>query len=88
MHGFELLNWVRHTSDEQLILEEGALYPALHRMESRGWLDAKWAISDKGRRAKYYRVTPEGRRALARAQQGWMDYVHAVAQVMAGGSAS
>lgn len=57
MHGFELLRWIQETTDGELLVEEGALYPALHRMEKRGWLTAQWAISEKGRRAKYYSVT-------------------------------
>jgi DNA-binding PadR family transcriptional regulator len=64
-----------------LVVEEGALYPALHRMERRSWLAADWAVSEKGRRAKYYRLTAQGRRALAKAQAEWADYVAAVAKV-------
>ena len=82
MHGFEVLHWVRSTSEGQLELEEGALYPALHRMEKRAWLDAEWAISDKGRRAKYYRITSTGRRALVQETRGWDEYVAAVALVI------
>ena len=86
MHGFEILGWVKRASEERLRLEEGALYPALHRMEKRGWLDAEWAISEKGRRAKYYQITASGRKALVRERRGWEDYVAAVARVVAGGS--
>jgi PadR family transcriptional regulator, regulatory protein PadR len=88
MHGFEILGWVRRTSDGQLDLEEGALYPALHRMEKRGWLAADWAISEKGRRAKYYDITTAGRRALVQESRGWDHYVAAVAQVMTGAKIS
>jgi transcriptional regulator len=84
MHGFEILGWVRRSSSGQLVIEEGALYPALHRMEKRGWLDAEWAISEKGRRAKYYEITAAGRRALREETRGWEDYVAAVARVIAG----
>ena len=87
MHGFEVLGWVRRTSNGQLKLEEGALYPALHRMEKRGWLEADWAVSEKGRRAKYYKTTPAGRRALTQESHGWNEYVAAVARVMTGTAA-
>jgi transcriptional regulator len=86
MHGFEVLGWVRRTSDGRLLIEEGALYPALHRMEKRRWLVAEWAISEKGRRAKYYTITAEGRRALVQETRGWNEYVAAVARVVAGGA--
>src|SRR5687768_1995571 len=84
MHGFEVLGWVRNTSEGQLDLEEGALYPALHRLEKRGWLASDWAISGKGRRARYYAITAAGRRALVQESRGWEHYVAAVAQVMTG----
>jgi PadR family transcriptional regulator PadR len=84
MHGFELLRWISDTTEGDLLLEEGALYPALHRMEKRGWLMAEWAVSEKGRRAKYYSVTPRGRTALATASGEWSRYVRAVERVVAG----
>jgi transcriptional regulator len=86
MHGFEILGWVQRTSAGRLLLEEGALYPALHRMEKRGWLAAEWAVSEKGRRAKYYEITAAGRRALVQETRGWNEYVAAVARVVAGGA--
>jgi transcriptional regulator len=81
MHGFEILDWVREATDDELVVEEGSLYPALHRMEKRGWIAGEWAISSKGRRARYYRIGAEGRRALAREQETWRRYVNAVSQV-------
>lgn len=83
LHGFEVLDAIREATDEALVVEEGALYPALHRMERRGWLASEWAISEKGRRAKYYRLTAKGRRALVRAQDEWRRYIDAVARVAA-----
>lgn len=83
MHGFEILRWIEERSDGDLLLEEGALYPALHRMEKRGWLEADWAVSEKGRRAKYYVVTAQGRRALRQEKSTWSRYVRAVASVVA-----
>ncbi len=81
MHGFEVLEWIRNTTSGELVIEEGALYPALHRMEKRGWLVADWAVSPKGRRAKYYRLTKKGHAALAREEAKWGRYVEAVAKV-------
>jgi PadR family transcriptional regulator PadR len=81
LHGFEILDRIRSGTDDALVIEEGALYPALHRMEKRGWLKAVWGVSDKGRRAKYYRLTAAGRRALAGQQEAWSGYVEAVARL-------
>jgi transcriptional regulator len=81
MHGFELLHWIGEQSAGDLLVEEGALYPALHRLEKRGWLKATWAVSEKGRRAKYYEITTPGRRSLALEHESWDRYVTAVAKV-------
>lgn len=78
LHGFEILEWIRKTTDGQLDIEEGALYPALHRMQKRGWLESDWAISERGRRAKYYRLSRRGKAALRAEAERWSDYVHAV----------
>lgn len=82
MHGFELLDWIERTSEGDLLVEEGALYPALHRMEKRRWLRADWAVSPKGRRAKYYEITPAGRQALLGVSRNWDRYVAAVDKVV------
>jgi transcriptional regulator len=81
MHGFAILDWIRESTGDALLVEEGALYPALHRMEQRGWLAADWAISEKGRRAKYYRLTKTGKQALASEEAKWTRYVEAMDQV-------
>jgi transcriptional regulator len=81
MHGFEILEWIRDSTGHQLLVEDGALYHALHRMESRGWLDSDWGVSEKGRRAKYYRLRAAGRRALEEEERRWSRYVAAVAKV-------
>ena len=78
MHGFEILDWIRNNTDGQLEIEEGALYPALHRMQKRGWLDSDWAISERGRRAKYYRLSKRGKQALRSEANRWSEYVEAV----------
>jgi transcriptional regulator len=84
MHGFEILRWIEETSDGSLLLEEGALYPALHRLEKQGWLEAEWAVSEKGRRAKYYVLTADGRQAFLRESRDWDRYVDAVGRVVGG----
>ena len=83
LHGFEILEWVSDATDEALLLEEGALYPTLHRMEKRGWIEGEWGVSPKGRRAKYYRLTKGGSAALARHEAKWNRYVAAVAKIAA-----
>lgn len=77
MHGFAILRWLRDTTDGALLVEEGALYPALHRMERRGWVEGEWGISEKGRRAKYYALTAPGRAELAREEARWTRYMQA-----------
>ncbi|MEQ1858024.1 MAG: PadR family transcriptional regulator [Longimicrobiales bacterium] len=78
LHGFAILDWIRHTTDEDLLVEDGALYPALRRMEKRGWLSSDWGISEKGRRARYYRLTAPGKKALEKESARWERYVVAV----------
>lgn len=77
LHGFEILRWIRDTTRGALVIEEGALYPALHRMERRGWLNGEWGVSEKGRRAKYYGITAAGRKRLADEEVRWTRYVRA-----------
>jgi PadR family transcriptional regulator, regulatory protein PadR len=77
MHGFAILRWLTQVTKGELEVEEGALYPALHRLERRGWLSSEWGISEKGRRAKYYAVTARGRTELARAEAQWERYLKA-----------
>jgi transcriptional regulator len=84
LHGFQILRWIEEASGGELLVEEGALYPALHRMELDGWLRAEWAISEKGRRAKYYEITRAGERALRKQSAEWDRYVSAMARVAAG----
>ena len=84
MHGFAILEWIRSTTDDALVVEDGALYHALHRMRDRGWLTSDWGVSDKGRRARYYQVTPAGLRALAAEDERWERYVAAMAKLARG----
>ena len=81
MHGFQILEWIHRATRSDLQVEEGALYPALHRMEKRGWLAARWDTSEKGRRAKYYRLTDAGRAALSSEEERWARYVTAVDRI-------
>ena len=81
MHGFGILDWMRRTTGEEIVVEDGALYHALHRMKKRGWVSAEWGVSDKGRRARYYGLTEKGRSALADEEARWSRYVEAVARI-------
>ena len=82
MNGYAIAQWVREATEGDIDLEEGALYPALHRMEHRGWLTAEWGVSENNRRAKYYRLTPLGRRALRARTDSWERLVSAVGKVL------
>lgn len=87
MHGFEILEFIEQATEGALAIEEGSLYPALHRMEKRGWLEAAWSVSPKGRRAKYYGLTAKGRTELAIQDRRWEEYVLAVQRVGLAGEA-
>ncbi len=81
-HGYAVAEWIQQTSQHVLKVEEGALYPALHRLELRGLLSAKWGASDNNRRAKFYQLTAEGRKRLEAESQRWARLSAAVAFVM------
>jgi PadR family transcriptional regulator len=81
-HGYAVAEWIQQTSHQVLRVEEGALYPALHRMELRGLLKAKWGISENNRRAKYYELTSDGHKRLQGESQRWARLSTAVAFVM------
>ena len=83
LHGFAIQEWLREVSDGEVSVEEGALYPAFYRMRDRGWLESEWGVSDKGRRAKYYRLTRAGREALEAERRRWHDYVAMMARFVA-----
>ncbi|MFZ0516949.1 MAG: PadR family transcriptional regulator [Acidobacteriaceae bacterium] len=82
MHGYGVAEWIHQTSQQVLKIEEGALYPALHRLELRGLLSANWGISDNNRRAKFYQLTAEGKKRLSAESQRWARLSAAVAFVM------
>jgi PadR family transcriptional regulator, regulatory protein PadR len=81
-NGYAIAQWVRELTSGDIDLEEGALYPALHRMEHRGWVTAEWGMSENNRRAKYYRLTTDGRRVLRERTQSWERLVLAVGRVL------
>jgi PadR family transcriptional regulator, regulatory protein PadR len=85
MHGYAVAEWIQQTSQQVLKVEEGALYPALHRLQLRGLLKAKWGASDNNRRAKFYELTTEGQRRLQAESQRWARLSSAVAFVMQAG---
>ena len=82
LHGFGIARWLEATSDDELQLEEGSLYPALHRIERRGWLESEWGISERNRQVKLYRLTRRGRARLRRETEGWTAFAAAVAKVL------
>jgi PadR family transcriptional regulator PadR len=82
MHGYAIAQHIQQASQDVLRVEEGALYPALHRLEVRGWLKAEWGTSDNNRRAKFYRLTALGRRELENEAEYWHRVAAAVTRVM------
>jgi transcriptional regulator len=82
MHGYAIVRWLQSATDDVLLVEEGSLYPALHRLARRGWVSAEWGVSENNRRAKYYALTSEGRHQLHREVERWQHFTHAVAKVI------
>ena len=82
MHGYGITLHIQTVSSDALRVEEGSLYPALHRMEQAGWIDAEWAASENNRRARYYTITAAGRRQLAAEQENWAELTGAVARFL------
>jgi transcriptional regulator len=82
MHGLAVLRSIERTTRERLQIEEGALYPALHRMERKGWLDAEWGFTENNRKAKYYRLTAAGRKQLAAELSKWSRYTEVMRLVL------
>jgi transcriptional regulator len=82
MHGYGILMHIRRVSDELLIVEEGSLYPALHRMEQQGWVRASWAVTEYGRKAKWYALTRAGREQLASREKNWTQVAKGVDAVL------
>lgn len=82
LHGWAISERIQQVSGDVLQINQGSLYPALHRLEHRGWIEAEWAVSEFGRRAKYYRLTPAGRRQLAVETREWDRMSNAIGRVM------
>ncbi len=82
MHGYSIAQFIQQASSDVLKVEEGALYPALHRLEVRGWLKAEWGTSENNRRAKFYQLTTEGRKQLRSEAATWRQYAAAVFKVL------
>ena len=82
LHGLGVLRWIETVTDQRLLIEEGALYPALHRLEQRKWVSSEWGFSESNRKAKYYRLTPLGRRQLTAELSRWARYTEAVGMVI------
>lgn len=81
-HGHAIAKYIQRTSEDLLQVETGSLYPALHRLEAKGWITASWELSDKGKRAKYYRLTPRGRKQLATEESKWKTFSRAVGLIL------
>jgi PadR family transcriptional regulator PadR len=81
-HGHAIAKHIQRTSEDLLQVETGSLYPALHRLEAKGWIGASWQLSDKGKRARYYRLTPLGRKQLAAEQSKWQAFARAMGLIL------
>lgn len=81
-HGYAVSRWIRERTDGALAMEDAALYQALHRLEARGWIEAEWGLSDNNRRAKYYALTPAGRKQLKSEISTWRRYAGAMLKVI------
>lgn len=81
-HGYAIGRFIEETTDEAVVVEEGSLYPALYRMERRGWIEAEWGTSELGRRAKFYRLTDDGRQQLATETAAWQRFATGISKVL------
>jgi PadR family transcriptional regulator, regulatory protein PadR len=81
-HGHAIAKHIQHTSEELLQVETGSLYPALHRLEAKGWVSASWELSEKGKRARYYKLTRDGKKQLATEQSRWQALSRAMGLIL------
>jgi len=81
-HGYGVTKWIRQTTEGTLEIDDGALYPALHRLERRGWIVAEWGVSENNRRAKFYQLTTEGRQQLRRELTNWTRFSEALSKIV------
>jgi PadR family transcriptional regulator PadR len=77
-HGYAISQWIKEVTEGEILVEEGSLYPALHRIERKGWISADWGVSDTGRRARFYELTDDGRERLAHELRTWERYSKAI----------
>ena len=82
MHGYAIAKWIQDTTDDALKVEEGSLYPALHRLEDKGAIEPKWGVSDNNRQAKFYTITTRGRQILRSEIESWTHFSAAIAKVI------
>lgn len=82
MHGYGVAHWIRQRTADELRIEDGALYTALHRLEQRKWVQSEWGVTEQNRRAKFYNLTKQGRAALTERTSQWTRYANAVARVL------
>ena len=81
-HGYAISQWIKEVTDSALLIEEGSLYPALHRIARKGWIEPRWGVSDTGRRARFYELTEVGRERLASEVQRWRLYAGHIERVL------
>jgi PadR family transcriptional regulator PadR len=81
-HGYGVARWIEQCTGDTLAVEEGSLYPALYRLEEKGWIEAEWGVTDQNRRARFYKLTAPGRKQLKVSHAHWARFAGAVAQVM------
>ena len=81
-HGYAIARWIQQLTGEVLVVGEGSLYPALHRLDERGWIESEWRLSENNRRAKFYRLTTAGRQQLRAESASWDRFVDAVGKVL------
>jgi PadR family transcriptional regulator PadR len=84
-HGYAIARWLEDATQQAISVEEGSLYPALYRMERRGWIEAEWGMSELGRKAKFYRLTPQGKKQLKLETAEWAAFARAVSLVLVPG---
>ena len=87
-HGYAVAEWIRAISDDALLVEEGPLYTALHRLEAKGWLLSQWGFSENNRRARFYRLSATGRQQLRAEVSGWERYAQAVTRALSATAAA
>ena len=82
-HGFGISRWIELVSGDEMTVQEGSLYPALYRLETEGWIESEWGVSENKRRARFYALTPLGRRMLRAEESRWRQFVDTMARVLA-----